>query len=140
ELYMGSSDRFSSVSVGLGIPIFARAQRVRIQAARVALQQATATEDATRKAVYNQLENLLVQYHQLHNRLRLYDNGILPNQAQTLLSASQKLEAGDIDYLQWVLLTNQVFAARAAHLQTIRQVNEVTILIEELTAIKKDHE
>ena len=140
ELYMGSSDRFSSVSVGLGIPIFARAQRVRIQAARVALQQATVTEDATRKAVYNQLENLLVQYHQLHNRLRLYDNGILPNQAQTLLSASQKLEAGDIDYLQWVLLTNQVFAARAAHLQTIRQVNEVTILIEELTAIKKDHE
>ncbi|WP_353130974.1 CusA/CzcA family heavy metal efflux RND transporter [Parapedobacter pyrenivorans] len=139
EVYFDGGDRFSAVSVGLGIPVFAGAQRARIRATKVALQQASAAEDAMRKEIYNQLENLLTHSHQLHNRLLLYDKDMLPNQEQTLLAASRKLEAGEIDYLQWTLLTNQVFAARADYLETIQQLNQVIISIERLTDFN-DHE
>jgi len=138
DIYMGTGTRFSAVSVGLGIPIFAGAQHARIKAARVALQQAAKAEEATRKSLHNQWESLQLQYRQLHNRLALYNDGILPNQDALLAAANRKLEAGEIDYLQWALLINQVFTTRADYLDAIRQLNLTAIAIEELTGINDD--
>ncbi|SEK19620.1 CusA/CzcA family heavy metal efflux RND transporter [Parapedobacter koreensis] len=138
ETYMGRRDRFGAVSVGLGIPIFTGAQHARIRAARVAVRGAEKAEETVRKSLYNQWENLLLQYRQLRGRLALYGDEILPNQDEMLAAASRKLEAGEIDYLQWTLLTNQVFTTKADYLETIRELNRAAIAIEALTAINND--
>jgi len=140
DVYLGSGDRFSAVSLGLGIPVFAGAQHARIRAAKVAVRQASVAEDAAHKALYNRWENLFHQYRQLRNRLALYDDGILPNQDRMLAAADRKLDAGEIDYLQWALLVNQVFTTKADYLETIRQLNHTAISIEELTVSNHDNE
>lgn len=135
EAFYTSSNRFQSVSVGVGIPLFSGAYNARIKAARVQVQVQEKELENTRARLQTELYNMVAAY--LHNRdlLLSYRQALLPNAGIIIQTATNRLEAGEINYLDWVILVNQSLDIRSQYLQIIQQQNEAAFEIERLKGI-----
>ncbi|RFM28510.1 CusA/CzcA family heavy metal efflux RND transporter [Deminuibacter soli] len=136
EKYYGGSRRFNSFNVGVGIPIFSGAQRSRINASNVLIRQRKQELDATRQALGMQFSNAVQLY--AHNRqlVQSYATTLLPNAAAIINTATDKMSAGEIGYLDWVMLINQSLQIRSEYFGTVQQLNEAAFEIEKLSAIR----
>jgi len=134
EKYFGAGKRFSTLSAGIDIPIFQRAQRSRIKAADILTNQREQELEATWQFWKTELLNAQETYSQSRKLLQSYKTVMLPNAATILAAANQRLEGGEISYLDWVILVNQAISTRNEYLSIVEQSNESAILIEKLSA------
>lgn len=115
--------RFNSVQLGIGIPIFNRAQVAMIRASRQQVSIA-ANELALKQ---DQLNISLQQANSAYqNQLLIIDNfetRQLPRAQQILKTAEEKYIAGDINYLDWVLLVNQSIKVQADYIDALTELN-----------------
>jgi len=137
EQYFDKSKRFSSVSIGLGIPIFFGAQQSRIRASKIAIQQKEQELEMTRKTINQELENAVLKYRQLDKVISSYQKISLSNAGEIIRTASDKLNAGEIAYLDWVILINQSIQLKAEYFDKVQQLNNAAFEIERLTARDK---
>ncbi|MCX2739400.1 CusA/CzcA family heavy metal efflux RND transporter [Pontibacter anaerobius] len=128
-----SSDRFSSVELGVGIPIFFGAQKSRIQAARVQEQVAQNSYKAGKLTLETQLRKALEQYQLASETLTYYEQTALPNAGSIIRTADEQFRGGEIDYLEWVLLTNQAITLQTSYLDAVRNYNQSILEIKALT-------
>ncbi|MFT3827610.1 MAG: CusA/CzcA family heavy metal efflux RND transporter [Chitinophagaceae bacterium] len=135
EKYFDGSRRFNSVSVGVGIPIFSGAQRDRIKAAGVLMKQREQEFDLTRQELNRNVQNAMFVYGQHLKLIRRYHSTLLPNASAILDAASRKLNAGEIGYLDWVILVNQALQIRGEYLGSIQQLNDAAFEIEKLSSV-----
>jgi cobalt-zinc-cadmium resistance protein CzcA len=135
EKYFGGSQRFSTVSAGVDIPIFQRAQRSRIKAAGILTTQREQALEAAKQQWITEFLNAQQTYRQHKQLLQSYKTVLLPNAAAILAAAGQRLERGEISYLDWVMLVNQALSIRNDYLAVLEQSNETAFLIEKLSAI-----
>ncbi len=136
EKYFGPAKRFSSVSVGIDLPIFQKAQRSRIKAAELLIVQRKKEADATASLLGLELRNAVATYQRQAKLLESYTSAGLPNADTILATASRKLAAGEIAYLEWVMVVNTAIAVQSDYLQLLQQHNELAIAIERLTSNK----
>jgi cobalt-zinc-cadmium resistance protein CzcA len=134
EKYFDASKRFSSVSAGLEIPIFQKAQRSRIKAAGILYSQKQLELEAARKYLQVELANALEIFQHYRQQLATFDTKALPNAATMIATATRRLQAGEIAYLDWVMLTNQALSVRAEYFNLVQLHNEAAIRIEKLSA------
>lgn len=137
EQYFDKSKRFSSVSVGVGIPIFFGAQQSRIKASEILIQQKQRELELTKKSLDNELENARERYQQLERLIGSYQKVSLANAGDIIRSATAKLNAGEIAYLDWVILINQSIQLKAEYYDKVQQFNEAAFAIERITATDK---
>jgi cobalt-zinc-cadmium resistance protein CzcA len=133
ENYFNAASRFSSYSIGIGIPIFAKAQHARIEAAMVN----EATAKAVTTTVQSQLQTTLQKYLQLYYKhlsaVEYYQNRGL-KQAEVLLStASLQYKTGAISYIEWSTLLAQAITLKNEYLSALYNtqlaVSEIHYLI-----------
>lgn len=136
EQYYGSSNRFSSVNAGIGIPVFFGANRARIKAASIQAKEAQLELVVTKQELESNLENSIRIYQRNFKVVQLYQKSILPNGVSIINTATSKLNAGEIGYLDWVILVNQTVSARTEYFNTIQQLNEAAFEIENISAVK----
>jgi cobalt-zinc-cadmium resistance protein CzcA len=67
--------------------------------------------------------------------LHSYQSSLLPNASTIIKTATQKLSAGEIGYLDWVIHVNQALQIRSEYLNTVQQLNDAAFEIEKLSAI-----
>lgn len=134
EKYFGGGDRFSSVSAGIGIPLFGSAQRSRIRASGIFIQQQQQELDATRQQLQSELTNAEYVYA---NRLQLFGtHTILLNNASLIIAgANKRMAAGEIGYLEWVMLINQALEIRGNYFTVVEELNNAVFTIEKLSAL-----
>jgi cobalt-zinc-cadmium resistance protein CzcA len=133
ERYFNRANRFSYFSLGIGIPIFNTAQRARVKAVKL---QATIREMelyAAEKKLSVQVNNAFAFLNDLQTQLISYQTTLLPNAFVIMESASKRLQAGEIGYLDWVILINQSIGIRGEYLNAVKRHNEVAFEIEKLT-------
>ncbi len=121
--------RFNSVQLGIGIPIFNRAQGATIRASR---QQAAiaANELALKQSQLNaSLEQLNSAYRNQLLIVSNFETRQLPRARQILTTAEEKYIAGDINYLDWVMLVNQSIKVRSDYTDALAQLNILTAQI-----------
>ena len=135
EKYFGGGKRFSALSLGIGVPLFSSAGRARIQAARVLTRQKQQELDATRQQLQANLEEALLVYHRHSALVQSYQSTLLPNATTILKTATAKLSAGEIGYLDWVMLVNQALQTQGEYFNAVQQLNEAAIEIEKISAI-----
>lgn len=71
-----------------------------------------------------------------HSRLvTSYQSSILPNASKIITITTDKLNAGEIGYLDWVILINQSIQIRSEYFNTVQQLNEAAFEIEKISAI-----
>ncbi|MFD2247862.1 CusA/CzcA family heavy metal efflux RND transporter [Pontibacter ruber] len=128
-----SSDRFSSVMLGVGVPVFFGAQKSRIQAARVQEQVAHNSLQAGKLTLETELRKALEQYRLANENLSYFEQTALPNAKSIITTADEQFRNGEIDYLEWVLLTNQAITLRTNYLDAVRSYNQSIMEIKALT-------
>jgi len=128
KLYNGSH-RFHAAQVGLGIPLFASAQKARVKAAQLNVAVAEANAGLQGKMMHNELDMALVQYQQQLNALHQYENTQLPNAKRMEDAALQQYHAGEINFMEWVMLYNQAIQIKSAYYDLIGTINETIIHI-----------
>lgn len=133
DQYFGGSKRFSSFSAGLNVPLFFSAQKARIKAAGIAVKQKEKEQEDAAMRLQTLIVNTTSRFLQQQKRLATYEQQLLPNAATIISSANQKLEKGEIEYLQWVLLVNQSLELRSNYYDEVQQLNELAFEIEKLT-------
>ncbi len=132
ETYFSRSDRFSYITLGVGVPLFHRAQRGRIQASQAQLQMQETADLAMRRKVETQLKNYINLFDETQRQVSMYQQSLLNNANSILSTASKRLNSGDIGYLEWVILVNQAIQVRVDYLDAIQRQNQAAFEIEKL--------
>jgi len=135
EKYFGSGNRFSSVNVGIGIPVFWGAQHSRIQASNVLIRQRKLEADMVMQQLQSDLQTAVSIYQQSDRLVKSYQTTMLPNANSIIQTATLKLNAGEIGYLDWVILINQAIQIRSEYFNTVQQLNEAAFEVEKISAI-----
>lgn len=134
EQYYGSGRRFNTVSIGVGLPLFPGAQRARINAAEILTRQRKQEIDVLHQQLETALKNAITAHTRAETLVRSYHKVLLPNATTIIQTATQKLNAGEISYLDWVIFLNQALQTRSEYLNAIGQLNQASFDIEKISA------
>jgi cobalt-zinc-cadmium resistance protein CzcA len=128
-----SSNRFHSTQVGIDIPLFGGSQNARIKASKVKelyLKEALLNEE---KVLQNQLQIAEQNVMQTQTQVTYFESEGLPNALLIEKTANQQFYGGEINYLDWVMLTNQVISAKNNYIDSVYNYNESVIELHYLT-------
>ena len=130
ERYFNGWKRFASLGAGVAVPIFARAQRARISASEVQVLQQQNELDWLTQQLRSE-RNIALQQVQKHlESIRFYREQLIPN-AQTIVStADRQFAAGEINYLEWVMLVHQSFDLQGQFLDEQNAYNQAVLLLQ----------
>ncbi|MFV0147666.1 CusA/CzcA family heavy metal efflux RND transporter [Empedobacter falsenii] len=111
------NNRYNSFQVGVGLPLFNRGINSSIEASKVKV-------DLAKQAYILQQAKMQQDYDVLKNQVNMYDE-IVHDYEQTQLPASNDLQKtinrqlleGEINFLDWVILNNQIIEVKTTFLE-----------------------
>jgi len=127
NIYYGSNKRFGAASFGIGIPLFTGAQKARINASKVSEAIAENTYQTQILNLENQRLSLMSRYENYLQTVAFYEENSLTEAKVIRETANKQFINGEINYLDWVLLNNQVVSIQANYLDLVRNLNESII-------------
>lgn len=129
ERFFDAGDRFSSVTLGVSVPVFNKARKAKVEAASVQEEVAKAASDM----VFNQLKIRLQQCLQYREKLNAgiayFRDSAIP-QSQTIIhTAGLQYRNGQINYIEWGTLVAQALAIQVQYTDAQRehQLNEIEL-------------
>lgn len=119
--------RFQSVLIGVGIPLFFGAQKSKIEAGKI--QQSIAENNYIQEnsILQTQFKSALKQYEASLAATNYYESTALKNARLISETANKQFASGDINYLEWVVLTNQSILIQSDYLDVLKNQNETVI-------------
>jgi len=132
EIFYDNKDRFSYFSVGVGVPIFARAQSRRIAASKLSLQSKQKQAAQVEVQLRSSIQTARQEVQKYLEALRYYEQEGLAYADTIVQTAEVQFKAGEIDYLQWVILVNQAITIRTEYLHLVNSYNQVAIELNKL--------
>jgi heavy metal efflux system protein len=124
--YSGST-RFQSGQIGLGIPLFYGSQKARINASK-SIQKITETNYLAGLQQFNtEYQRAITQYLNFSKSVDYYEQTGLTNAKLITDTANKQFANGGINYLEWVMLTNQAISLRNEYLIAVNNLNESII-------------
>ncbi len=132
-VYQGG-DRFSSFQLGIGIPIFRKGIKAAIQSAEKMEEVKESNYEAKRAEIYTGMQQQWLLYNETATQLTQYEQKALPN-ARTIRRVSEnQFASGQINYLEYVMLTNQAISIESEYLELKRNLNTHIINLYYLTS------
>ena len=132
ETYFDSNKRLSYVTAGISIPLFFSSQSARAAAAKSDWQAAEKQRDLVALELKTAWRNAVTEMEKYTAALQYYEQDGLTNATTIIAAANRQLEAGEIDYLQWVLVTNQAITIKNEYLDMVNNYNQAFIILQEL--------
>ena len=124
-----SSTRFQSVQLGLGIPLFFGAQKAKVNAAKISQSISENLYELEKMQLQNQYQRLLSQHQSNVSAVNYFETTGLKNVKLIFETANKQFVNGEIDYLDWVMLTNQAINLQSNYMDAIKNLNETIIQI-----------
>ncbi|MBK0402978.1 CusA/CzcA family heavy metal efflux RND transporter [Adhaeribacter sp. BT258] len=129
---MTSRNRFSSVEVGVGIPLFSGAQRAQIKASEKQVDIAQNELKRQKAELQTAFQTTLARYKQYAVLVASYEQTQLLDATIMQKTAQQQFTAGEINYLEWVLLNNQALQLQANYFNYLSELNQSVITLQYL--------
>ncbi len=129
ERYFGPGYRFNGAQVGISWPLLGKAQRARVDAARIGEQLARTELQSGQFALERQLAQATQQYGQLRDALATYEQNALPQATLIQNNARRAFGGGDIGYVEFTLALQQALTIRTNHLDLLNQYNQSVLFI-----------
>jgi heavy metal efflux system protein len=126
KVYDGST-RFQSGQIGLGIPLFYGSQRAKINASKSIQKITEANYLVGLQQLNNEYQRAATQYMNFSKSVDYYEQTGLKNAALISETANKQFANGGINYLEWVMLTNQAISLRNEYLIAVNNLNESII-------------
>jgi cobalt-zinc-cadmium resistance protein CzcA len=124
DKYYSASKRFHAVQVGVGIPLFNGAQKARINASKVNESIADNSYLLGLQTLQKEKETALIDYQKFLQTANWYEQTALKSAEVISSTATKQFVNGDINYLEWVMLTNQSVTIKSQYLDVIKSLNE----------------
>lgn len=131
-VYQGG-DRFSSFQVGVGLPIFRKGINASIQSAQRLEEVKANMYEAKKSEINAQIQEKYVLYNATMAQLEQYEKSALPNARLIRSVSEQQFSSGQINYLEYVMLTNQAINIESEYLELKRNLNMYIIDLHYLT-------
>ena len=126
KLY-GADTRFSAVQIGVGIPLFAKAQKSKIAGAKLNKQVAENNYAIGLQNLQMSYQTALLQYRKHLQAVQYFENMALKNATTISNTANLQLANGGINYLEWVQLINQSTVIKNDYIDAVKNLNESII-------------
>lgn len=125
-----SNTRFQSAQIGLAIPLLGGTQNAKIKVAKInqGIEEQNYLQ-VKQNLEYEQLSAEFTYKSNLENVAYLEQNSI-PNIRLIYDAANKQFINGEINYLDWVILTNQAISIENSYIDAIRALNESAIQIQ----------
>ncbi|TKT92837.1 CusA/CzcA family heavy metal efflux RND transporter [Dyadobacter frigoris] len=122
-----ASQRFQSAQIGVGIPIFAGAQKARINSARINQDIMRQSYQAGAQSLKSQYLSTLTEYRKFLTAVQYYETTGLANASLITKTANEQLAGGSINYLQWAQLISHATTIRSNYLDMVMNLNSKAI-------------
>jgi cobalt-zinc-cadmium resistance protein CzcA len=130
DIYYAPSKRFQSFQAGIGLPLFFGSNQSMVQASKIEMQ-VTEKEIVYNKAQLQQEFTQLVQKQKrLFSWITYYKENILPQAVLVRENAFKQLENGQINYLEWMLLSTQALQTQIRYLNEVQEYNSTIIQLQ----------
>jgi len=129
EKYFNSANRFSSVNIGVAIPLTFGATKARIKSLDYQKQAAQANAQQQQILLQTQLQNATQQYRQDLQQFNYYQQQALLNADDIVSAAQLGYQAGDISYVEYLYALQTNTDIQLGYLKSIQQVNQSAINI-----------
>ena len=129
NIVYGSGHRFNSAMLGIGIPIFAGAQKARINSSRAFERVSENNYQLQLQTLETQYKTAVTQYMAGLQSVAYFEKTALPNAELIVKTANKQFLNGEINYLEWVMLSNQSIVIENNYLDALKMLNESLIHI-----------
>ncbi len=133
DQFYNRSARFHSGMIGVGIPLFNGAQKSLIEGQKINQLIAENNYEVGSRNLKNQYSSLFSEYEKLKNETDYYKTKGLQNAETIFKTANRLYYEGEINYLEWSILTNQSLDIQNKKIDTQKLLNEKIILLNNLT-------
>jgi len=134
---LNDNRRYSSVQAGIGIPIFSKAQKARIAAAKINEDIALSALERGKQSLKKQYMDALAHFKKCKADVSYFEEIGLKNAAAIKLTLGRQLSKGEINYLEWTILNQQALSVESDYLDAVKTLNETIIQIEYLQSNTK---
>lgn len=131
DKYYGSDRRFSSVNVGISIPLFSKTQ-AKVKSLDYQKQSAEVLALNQKKLLETDFKNAINQYNQNKNQYQYYLEKALPNASEIVKSAQLGYKTGDISYIEYLYAIEIATDVELKYLQSIQQINQSVVELNSL--------
>ncbi|WP_419869030.1 CusA/CzcA family heavy metal efflux RND transporter [Chryseobacterium sp. CT-SW4] len=132
EKYFGSGNRFSSVNVGVSIPLTFGATKARIRSIEYQKQMEENNLQYQQQQLNAQLQNSISQYQQDFEQYQYYVNQAIPNAGSIVKAAQLGYKTGEISYVEYLFALQTATDIELKYLQSIQEVNQTVVTINSL--------
>ena len=116
-------NRFSSVTLGMAVPVFNQSQKQKINAAKINEEVIDAATKATTISLQTKLDKAWQDYDKFSKAV-LYYVKTANKQADIIINtANLSYKNGQINYIEWGTLLNQAIGIKTQYLEVLRQLN-----------------
>jgi cobalt-zinc-cadmium resistance protein CzcA len=134
DVFYTSSKRFTSVQFGLDIPLFRKAQKAHIDAAKVNVSLVNNQQNEALKALQMQYQNALLRFKNAALNLDYFESKALKNAILISKTAQTMYEKGEIHFLDWFLLQQQSYSLQNDYNEALLEYNNSIILLQFLNS------
>jgi cobalt-zinc-cadmium resistance protein CzcA len=127
--YYNSSTRFQSVQVGVGIPLFFGSYKAKINASKINQHISENTYLLERNNLQLGYKSIMGQYQTNLETVNYFEKTALKNASLIFETANKQFVNGELNYLEWVMLTNQAISIQSNYLDAVKNLNETIIQI-----------
>ncbi len=127
DRYFNGWKRFTFLGAGLAVPIFQKAQRARISALEMQVMQQQKTLDWLEQRTQAEQNTARKQVQKYWESLQFYQGQALPSAKTIVSTANRQFGAGEINYLEWVMLVNQSFDLQGQYLDEQNSYNQAVL-------------
>ena len=124
-----TSKRFQSAQIGLGIPLFFGANKAHIGASKLNILMSENRLQNETNLLNNEWSRAKAMYQLNSNTINLFETKTLSNAQLIIETANKQFANGEINYLEWVMLTNQAILIKNEYLNSVNNLNESVIQI-----------
>jgi cobalt-zinc-cadmium resistance protein CzcA len=132
KFYPGTQ-RFSAVQLGVAIPVFARTQKDKVNAAKFNRELAAQEYQFGMQKLQTEYQIAFVQYKKHLETVYFFESKALKNASLIITTANQQLARGSINYLEWGQVIHQATLIKKEYLEALKNLNESIIQLNYLT-------
>lgn len=120
-----NDNRFNAVQVGVGIPLFTKGQRALAKATKAKVLISENEYQRKQIELKNRFGQQINSYTNQQKIVENYEQKQLPKSETILKTAQKQMEVGEIDYLNWVILTNQAVKTKVDYIDNLERLNQI---------------
>lgn len=119
ENFFNAGNRFSIVQAGIAVPIFTKAQKGKLEAAKQQSEIANKQTTFTQQQFLKQVQQATFNKKKQEQSVQYFQQSALPQSETIIKTATLQYNNGAINYIEWGMLLNNAFAIQTQHQQTM---------------------